>query len=175
MRILTLTFFRAHIPINVRRELFPVVNLVMDGNYPELTQSEHVTIDFTFERTDYEQVPMVLFTVILQLPGNATIKKTMTIDYTNEETVHFFEDLCTGDPFLIAFTHEGFVTGQTKEFAYISAFFTEEKAKSGRWEIELAYTDSTSRNLTQPIITGQLKNWWDAVGKSLNLTQDSVA
>lgn len=175
MKIETFTFFRTHLMIGEKRELFPVVNLVLDKDYPELSQTDGLSVQISTERTNYEGAPVVLFHIQLELTGKFIIRKTKTIDYTDEDTVHFFEDIFSGDPFLFAFTQPEFLNGKSKNFQYISASVDDEKGRLFIWDIELAYTDSTSANLTPAQLTEKLNKWWELEGKPLNALQDTVS
>lgn len=175
MKIETFTFFRTHLMIGEKRELFPVVNLVLDKDYPELSQTDGLNVQISTERTNYEGAPVVLFHIQLELAGKFIIRKTKTIDYTDEDTVHFFEDIFSGDPFLFAFTPPEFLNGKSKNFQYIPASVEEEQGRLFIWDIELAYTDSTSANLTQEQVAEKLKTWWELEGKKLNALQDTVS
>lgn len=172
MKIETVTFFRTHLLIGGKRELFPVVNLVLDQDYPGLVTLDGLSVQLSTERTDSGEVPMVLCHVDFSPGGGIRLRKTKTIDYTSEETVHFFEDLFSGDPFLFAFSTPAFLNGKTKDFQYIPATIDQEQGKLFRWDVELAYTDSTSRNLDRGMITGTFEKWWHSTGKTLNDQQD---
>lgn len=174
MKIETLTFFRTHLLIGGKRELFPVVNLVLDQPYPGLSETAGLSVQISTERTDYQNAPVVLLHVTLALKERLIIRKTKTIDYTDEDTVHFFEDIFSGDPFLVAFTDPVFLNGKSKEFQYTPASVDEEQGRLFRWDIELAYTDSTSQNLIPEKLNGLLSDWWEKEGKSLNSAQDTA-
>lgn len=175
MKIETISFFRTHILMNNKRELFPVVNLVLDQPYPEITQIEGLHVNVSTERKDYENAPLVLLHVTLQFPDQFTIRKTKTIDYTDRSTVEFFEDVFSEEPFLIGFSTLDFYNGKSKEFQYIPAYLTKEEAMKGKWDIELAFTDSGSRDIDAAKLDTILKDWWEKEGKILNQAQDGIS
>lgn len=174
MKIETLSFFRTHILMNNKRELFPIVNLVLDKAYPELTQVEGLVINISTERTDYQNAPVVLLHVTLHYPDKFTLKKTKTIDYLDRSTVEFFDEVFSEDPFLIAFSTPEFYQGKSKEFQYIPAYLTGDEARKGKWDIELAYTDAGSRDIDAVKLNQILKDWWETEGKVINAAQDEV-
>ena len=175
MKIETISFFRTHILMNGKRELFPVVNLVLDQSYPEISQIEGLQVNVSTERSDYENAPLVLLHVTLQIPDQFTIRKTKSIDYMDRSTVEFFEDIFSEDPFLIGFSTREFLESRTKEFQYIPAYLTKEDAMKGKWDIELAYTDAGSRDIDAAKLDTLLKQWWEKEGKILNEAQDGIS
>lgn len=174
MKIETLSFFRTHILMNDKRELFPIVNLVLDKSYPELTQVNGLHLNIETERIDYENIPLVLLHMTLHYPQQFTIKKTKTIDYLDRSTVEFFDEVFSEDPFLFGFSTPEFYAGKTKEFQYIPAYLTADEARRGKWDIELAFTDSKSREITGEKLNPIMAQWWEKIGKELNAKQDSV-